>query len=113
MPSGGKRKGAGRPPGSATRRTREIANKAAASGLLPHEFLLAVARGEAIEGVTPTFADRLDAAKAAAPYFAPRLAAVDLKAEGEVKHVIRRTPMTARDWAIERAGLDQEDEQVH
>ena len=103
MPSGGKRKGAGRPLGAATRRTREIADRAATAGELPHEFLLRIVRGEAIDGMVPTFADRLDAAKAAAPYFAPRLAAVDLKAEGEVRHVLRRTPLTAEEWAAERA----------
>ena len=43
---------------------------------LPHGFLLAVVRGEAVDGVVPTLAQRIDAAKAAAPYFAPRLAAV-------------------------------------
>lgn len=81
MPRGGVRAGAGRPTGSATRRTREIADKAAASGLLPHEFLLSVVRGEAVGGVVPTFADRLEAAKAAAPYFAPKLSSIDVVAE--------------------------------
>ena len=80
MARGGARAGAGRPVGAATKRTREIADKAAASGLMPHEFLLAVVRGEAIDGKVPTFADRLEAAKAAAPYFAPKLSSVDMKA---------------------------------
>ena len=79
MARGGARAGAGRPVGAATQRTREIADKAAASGLLPHEFLLAVVRGEAIDGAVPTFADRLEAAKAAALYFAPKLSSVDMK----------------------------------
>ncbi len=43
---------------------------------LPHGFLLSVVRGEAVDGVVPTLAQRIEAAKAAAPYFAPRLAAV-------------------------------------
>jgi hypothetical protein len=81
MPRGGARAGAGRPVGATTMRTREIADKAAASGMLPHEFLLAVVRGEAIDGAVPTFADRLEAAKAAAPYFAPKLSSVDVRAE--------------------------------
>lgn len=81
MARGGARAGAGRPTGAATKRTREIADKAASSGLLPHEFLLAVVRGEAIDGTVPTFADRLEAAKAAAPYFAPKLSSVDVRAE--------------------------------
>jgi len=36
------------------------------TGELPHEFLLRVARGEEIDGHIPTFAERIDAAKAAA-----------------------------------------------
>ena len=78
MPRGGARPGAGRPAGSATRKTREIADRAATAGEMPHEFLLRVMRGEAVDGAVPTFAERLDAAKAAAPYFAPKLAAVGL-----------------------------------
>ena len=74
MPRGGSRPGAGRPAGSATRKTREIADRAAAAGELPHEFLLRVMRGEAVDGTVPTFAELIDAAKAAAPYFAPKLA---------------------------------------
>lgn len=101
MPSGGKRKGAGRPPGSATRRTREVADRAAASGLLPHEFLLRVVRGEAIDGTVPSFADRLEAAKAAAPYFAPRLAAVDMRSEGTlVVKDISSEPLSVDEWAV-------------
>jgi hypothetical protein len=47
--------------------------KAESKGMLPHELLAAVARGDEIDGVTPTLEMRLDAAKAAAPYYAPRL----------------------------------------
>ncbi len=65
-----------RPAGSATRKTLEIADRAAAAGELPYEFLLRVVRGEVVDGTVPTFAERLDAAKAAATYFAPKLAAV-------------------------------------
>jgi len=43
-----------------------------ASDLLPHEVLLAVARGEVIADHVPTFEERVEAAKAAAPYFAPK-----------------------------------------
>lgn len=82
MPRGGARRSAGRPAGAATRKTRELADKAAVSGMLPHEILLAIARGEVVGGHEPTFAERLDAAKSAAPYFAPRLAAVAMKDVG-------------------------------
>lgn len=48
--------------------------------MLPHEFLAAVARGEMIDGHLPSFDERLDAAKAAAPFYAPKLAATQVTA---------------------------------
>lgn len=96
MPRGGAR------PGAATRRTREIADKAAESGMLPHEFLLAVVRGEAVGGVTPTFDQRLDAAKAAAPFFAPKLAAIDVQSDGDLRvYAVSPVPLTQDEW-VER-----------
>lgn len=78
---GGPRKGAGRPKGSATRRTREIADRAAAEGITPLEYMLQVMRDES-EHEDPRVqialnAMRFEAAKAAAPYMHPRLAAVE------------------------------------
>ena len=67
----------GRPKGSLNRASREMRERAAASGLLPHEFLLAVTRGELIDGYQPTFAERLDAAKASASFFAPKLSSIE------------------------------------
>ena len=68
---GGKREGAGRKNGSVTKRTREIAEAAIADGLTPLEYLLSVMTKD------EDAARRLDAAKAAAPYVHPRLAAVE------------------------------------
>jgi hypothetical protein len=91
----------GRKIGSSNVVTQVARLAAQASGLLPHEWLLAVARGEGIEQkrwkitvdrkgeetkelitevIYPDFHMRQDSAKAAAPYYAPRLAAqtVDL-----------------------------------
>lgn len=68
MPRGGKRPGAGRPRGSANRRTREIADRAAEAGMTPLEYMLAVVRDETIDP-----ARRDEMAKAAAPYMHPRL----------------------------------------
>lgn len=65
----------------------ETVEAARATGMLPHEWLLAVMRGEQINHfaydsdtqeiieviVLPTFADRMEAAKSAAPYFANKL----------------------------------------
>lgn len=71
---GGKREGAGRKQGSVNRLSQEAIEAATKTGELPHEFLLRVSRGETIDGENPAFDKRIDAAKAAAPYFAPRLA---------------------------------------
>lgn len=84
MPAGGRRPGAGRKPGSATRRTREIAERAAAQGLTPLEVLLGVMRTPEPQGARADVlaawrAQRIDAAKAAAPYLHPRLAPVSMK----------------------------------
>jgi hypothetical protein len=78
MPKGGKRLGAGRKPGSLTKRTREIAEGAAAAGEQPLEFMLRLMRDP---GVDPD--RRANMAIAAAPYIHPRLSATSLKAEGD------------------------------
>lgn len=94
--NGGARKGAGRPKGSVQKLTAQAREEAKATGLLPHEWLLKVSRGEPIEQshwkethnakgevtskvlvtgmVYPDIVMRIDAAKAAAPYYAPKLA---------------------------------------
>jgi len=61
--------------------TAKAREAAAATGDLPHELLLMVARGQPLPGERskPTRAERIDAMKAAAPYYAPRLAAVVAK----------------------------------
>lgn len=69
---GGKRVGAGRKPGSVTRKTREIAEKTLASGLSPLEYLLSIMRNDSLEQNV-----RVDAAKSAAPYIHPRLSNVE------------------------------------
>jgi len=79
---GGARKGAGRKKGAATARTREIANKAAEDGITPLEYMLEVMRKEIDEemesdAIWKAVAMKFEAAKAAAPYIHPRLAAVE------------------------------------
>lgn len=72
---GGKRQDAGRKPGSATRRTRAIADLAAEEGVLPLDVMLDAMRTHHAAGDL----DRAAAvAKDAAPYLHPRLSAVDL-----------------------------------
>jgi hypothetical protein len=71
MPKGGKREGAGRKPGSLTKRTREIAEGAAASGETPLEYMLRRMRDPSADEHT-----RADMAKAAAPYVHARISPV-------------------------------------
>lgn len=92
MALGGARPGAGRKKGSATAKTREIADRAAAEGVTPLEFMLQVMRDETAER-----AERLDMAKSAAPYIHPRLSSVEAKVDGEIKSTVR---------AIERRIID-------
>jgi len=77
---GGKREGAGRKLGGVNKMSKQAREEAAKTGELPHEYLLRISRGEKIEGYTPTFTERMDAAKAAAPYFAPKLSTTSVDA---------------------------------
>lgn len=72
MARGGKREGAGRPAGAATVKTREAADRAAAEGITPLEYMLKILRDETAEPK-----DRMWAAQTAAPFMHPRLNAVD------------------------------------
>lgn len=78
---GGRRPGAGRKKGSATKKTREIADRAAEEGITPLEYMLQVMRTESThEDARVQIARealRFEAAKAAAPYMHPRLAAIE------------------------------------
>ena len=82
MTHGGARPGAGRKVGSATKKTRELADKVIASGMTPLEFMLSVMRDEGAER-----AERLDMAKAAAPYIHPRLSNVEATTNSSVETV--------------------------
>lgn len=84
---GGARKGAGRKPGAITQRTRDIANGIIEDGgVTPLEYMLQVMREEVPEEVTADirFAivnRKFEAAKAAAPYIHPRLAAMTVSGD--------------------------------
>lgn len=73
MARGGARSGAGRPPLAKNVVDREAREKAHASGQSPLDFMLEVMRDAAGER-----SQRLDAAKAAAPYMHARLNAVEM-----------------------------------
>lgn len=95
MAGGGKQPGAGRPKGSLSAVSQRAKIAAMETGLLPHEWLLKVSRGEAIthnrlvvikdaggnevsrgyvsEEHYADFETRIDAAKAAAPFYSAKL----------------------------------------
>lgn len=81
MARGGTRSGAGRKPGSANVKTREIADKAAQAGITPLEVMLEAMHQCRDKGDIEKAAYF---AKDAAPYIHARLANVDAKVEGEM-----------------------------
>jgi hypothetical protein len=101
---GGRRAGAGRKPGSANRKTRELADQAAIEGITPLEVKLQTMRmlwARAHEGSVPD----LDLAKQAcaiaaqaAPYCHPRLAAIEAKVDttGQVEVKLTRAELDER-----------------
>ncbi|WP_421565582.1 hypothetical protein [Ochrobactrum sp. EDr1-4] len=76
MARGGKRDGAGRPAGTANKRTRDIADNAIKNGISPLEYMLSILRDE-----KANTEDRFEAAKAAAPYVHPKLSSVEHKGD--------------------------------
>lgn len=114
---GGYKPGGGRPPGSkATVHANRIKAKTVAEhvivetrakGELPHEFLARVARGEMIDGYQPTFKERQEAASAAAPYFAPKLAQIEQKTEVSFRAVVSAQPLSEDDWLQMHAKIAQ------
>jgi hypothetical protein len=90
---GGARPGAGRKPGSANKKTREIADKAAASGVTPLQVMLdtmaelvEAAKDQQGEARLKLMITASEVAKCAAPYIHPRLASIEHRAdEGTVR----------------------------
>lgn len=84
------KRGRGRPAGSLGKLAREARAQAERTGQLPHEILLDIARGEVmfaktmVNGVLtrvaqhPDLQMRKDAARDAAPYYAPKIATVEV-----------------------------------
>lgn len=71
MARGGARPGAGRPKGVSPRKTQALRDAVAKGGMMPLDYLLSVMRDKKGD---PEM--RLDAAKAAAQYVHPKLAAI-------------------------------------
>lgn len=97
MGRGGKRPGAGRPPGLRNKKTMEQVAAVQESGITPLDYMLSVMRAP-----TGTVEDavRLDAAKAAAPYVHPRLSTVDA--------TVTSVQMTQEEWLTWLAEQDDE-----
>lgn len=93
MAHGGRRPGAGRKPGSTTTKTRDIADKASSEGITPLEFMLQVMRDEGAER-----SERLDMAKAAAPYIHPRLSNVEAKVDASVEATVTTVELIAPEF---------------
>jgi hypothetical protein len=98
MAHGGKRPNAGRKPSALTVKTREEAEKAIENGVTPLAYFLRV-----LEGTETLDPAKFEAAKAAAPYIHPRLAAVENKLSGSLDIAgIDRPPNETREQWIER-----------
>ena len=78
MATGGARPGAGRKPGSANKRTRQIAEQAVLQGTTPLEVMLAAMEAARLVGNAKEAAYY---AQMAAPYVHPRLASVNTQAQ--------------------------------
>lgn len=76
MPPGGARVGAGRKRGVPAKKTQELQRRVAAEGITPLEYMLQVLRSSKSNNL-----EKMDAAKAAAPYIHARLNAVDMTAK--------------------------------
>lgn len=95
---GGRREGAGRPMGAVGRISAEAISKAKITGELPHEFLLRVSQSDTVDGHDISLEQRVYAAIAAAPYFAPRLAAIEQRVENTIVSIISSKPLTEIEW---------------
>lgn len=81
---GGARPGAGRKPGAIRKATAAAQAKAAETGILPLDFMLGRMRDE-----QAPIADRMDMAKAAAPYLHAKLSSIEASVTGEIDVVTR------------------------
>lgn len=78
---GGKRQGAGRKKGAATKRTQQIVERANAEGESPLEYMLRTMRDEDTD-----IQRRDEMARAAAPYVHPRLSSIDGSLNINLRH---------------------------
>lgn len=100
---GGRRKGAGRKPGAATSKTREIADMAAAKGITPLEVMLEAMNSLREAGELERAAS---VAKDAAPYIHPKLSSVEMNAKVQTRSLDEE--LTALNAAIPDATSDSQ-----
>jgi hypothetical protein len=65
----------------------------------PHELLRFWANGIEVAGFKPDADQQIAAAIAAAPYYQPKLANVEIKSETHIKAVIAAQPLSVDQWA--------------
>ena len=97
---GGKRPGAGRPRGAASRANEQVRQEAAATGELPLAYMLRIMRDP-----SQPVGRRDDMAKAAAPFCHSRLSSVEHSGEISRPTVIRAPAVSATldEWQTEYA----------
>ena len=92
----------GRQKGTLNKKTVAHATALVASGLTPLDYMLGVLRDE-----NATKAERLEAAKYAAPYMHPRLNAIDATVKGEVSVNMNDVDIARRiAFILTKASLD-------
>lgn len=107
--SGKLKRGRGRPKGALTRKTRLIAEQAAAEGITPLEVMVRTMRllwtkaTEKADQLNVELARQAaEVAAIAAPYMHPRLASVEHFIDGEVRHaVVSDKVMDVDQWVLE------------
>ena len=97
---GGKRPGAGRPPGSKNQKAADIAQEAIEMGITPIEVMLTAMRELWNEGTPEAKRDAAKIAKDAAPYVHPRLASIDQTNHEQQRYVIYAPEpcLTTEEW---------------
>jgi hypothetical protein len=78
---GGRRTGAGRPKGRKNHKTEKQIGAVSETGMTPLEYLTSIYQNEMEEKK-----DRIDAAKAAAPYVHAKLSSIDMTASVTMSH---------------------------
>lgn len=97
---GGRRPGAGRPPGSKNQRSAEIARQAVEAGITPIEVMLNAMRDLWEEGTPEAKREAAKIAKDAAPYVHPRLASIDQTVHERQQFVVYTAEpcLTTEEW---------------